>query len=203
MPSFPRRRSRSNYTVNRRLSYSKSIPFLPILALGLGLIQDGFPSTPDGKNTRNGVDVAIREGLLGETFYGLYPEPMRRVADSNPHGLMQVLHMAGFRHTERLTAFLAGRDDPRERATLLRVATLLPAYRWTNAEFHRQYGDAVNGILIDVPRLADLTRRISADAPVRTRLFHDVPVDHWAARAVGDLRALGLLDGYPDERFRG
>lgn len=33
--------------------------------------------------------------------------------------------------------------------------------------------------------------------------FRDVPADHWAAKAVGDLRALGLLDGYPDGRFRG
>ncbi len=33
--------------------------------------------------------------------------------------------------------------------------------------------------------------------------FRDVPKDHWAAKAVNELKALGLLSGYPDGRFRG
>jgi len=33
--------------------------------------------------------------------------------------------------------------------------------------------------------------------------FKDVPSDHWAAKAVKDLRAAGLIDGYPDGTFGG
>lgn len=35
------------------------------------------------------------------------------------------------------------------------------------------------------------------------RQFRDVPSNHWAAKAVEELRSLGLLTGYPDGRFRG
>jgi hypothetical protein len=39
--------------------------------------------------------------------------------------------------------------------------------------------------------------------PARFGPSRDVPPTNWAANAVGELRKLGVLNGYPDGRFRG
>lgn len=36
-----------------------------------------------------------------------------------------------------------------------------------------------------------------------TSRFPDVPFDHWAEREIQELRDVGILNGYPDGRFRG
>lgn len=165
----------------------------PLVAVLLSATQVGPPPT-------EAVSIAMREGLLGETFYGLYPLPMREVAKTRL-GLVQVLAQAASRHQQRAEAFLGGPENERERAALLRLGSLLPAYEWAEAEFHRQFGDAGKIVVILTDPIRSATRQIAATSEPRHRLFRDVPVNHWAAKAVGDLRALGLLDGYPDGTF--
>jgi len=48
-------------------------------------------------------------------------------------------------------------------------------------------------------RTTTLRQIIAGNAP----LFTDVPEDHWAAKAILELRSKGLIVGYPDERFKG
>lgn len=62
----------------------------------------------------------------------------------------------------------------------------------------------------EIPTLAELRRtvnRVMAFGPAvpgqRYQEFTDVPRTHWASEAIRDLRAAGLIDGYPDQTFRG
>ena len=166
----------------------------------LVLVQDAFLDTPEHRWAARGMAFARREGVL----IG-YPSQCFRPSLRPPsrYEIAVAYYAMAQSQLGRLEAFLQKPTSDVERASLLRSAALLPFYKKAETEFRREFRSL--GIKGDFgqSRLADLTRRITADAPVRTRLFHDVPVDHWAARAVGDLRALGLLDGYPDERFRG
>lgn len=43
----------------------------------------------------------------------------------------------------------------------------------------------------------------SAGVLAQTAEFKDVPPDHWAAAAVKELAALGIVNGFPDGTFRG
>ena len=113
-----------------------------------------------------------------------------------------VFHAVFDNQMRKAEAFLANPQSDVERASLLRSAVLMPVYRRAIREFDHELTN-LGANDLDLPKLEDLTRQIQKDAPARDRLFHDVPVSRWVAKAAGDLRALGLLDGYPDERFRG
>ena len=170
---------------------------LPILALALA--QDNFSETPEHRWAAQGQALAKREGVLVEyascTYY------LRDPRQPSRYEIAVAYHAMAQNQLQRLEAFLQKPTGDLERASLLRSAALLPFYKKAETEFKREFLSL--GIEDDFgqTRLADLTRRIAADAPARTRPFRDVPADHWAAKAVGDLRALGLLDGYPDGRF--
>ena len=103
----------------------------------------------------------------------------------------------------RLTAFLANPVNAEERAALVRGEELLPFYGRADREFDaeiRSFGEYAPGRL---RKIEILTQRVITTSASKYLPFRDVPVGHWAAKAVGDLRALGLLDGYPYGRFRG
>jgi hypothetical protein len=167
---------------------------MPFTGFALAAVLVPLQSIPP----KGAVDIAIREKLIGETFYGLYPSPMREVATSRL-GMVVILQITAAEHRRRSEAFLKGAGNDRERAALLRLTTLLPAYAWANAEMRRQFPDAGTEVNIDMARLGEVASKIDATSAPRHRLFRD----HWAAKAVGDLRALRMLDGYPDGRFRG
>lgn len=40
-------------------------------------------------------------------------------------------------------------------------------------------------------------------APAKTKLFPDMPKNHWAYKEISELAGNGLLDGYPDGEFKG
>ena len=42
-----------------------------------------------------------------------------------------------------------------------------------------------------------------AEVGAALKQFSDVPTNHWAAQATKDLRAIGILDGYPSAKYRG
>lgn len=172
---------------------------LPLLLASVLVVRQAT-SPPAPGWARGAVSLAIREGLLGETQYGLYPYPTRGIRD--PLGLAILFREAAAKQESEAETLLKGTGGDRMRAALLRCTPLARAYVWSNAEMDRYFQEHVPGT-IDVPRLAELTRQIEATSPARDRPFRDVPADHWAAKAVGDLRALGLLDGYPGETYRG
>ena len=173
------------------------MPLFPILALALA--QDGFPETPEHRWAAQGQALAKREGLDLRFHTDCFGNGIR---PPSRYEIAVAYHALAQNQLERLEAFLRKPTDDVERASLLRSAALLPFYTKAETEFRREFLSL--GIEDDFgqSRLADLTRRIDSDAPVRTRPFRDVPADHWAAKAVGDLRALGLLDGYPDGLYR-
>ncbi|MDD3925663.1 MAG: S-layer homology domain-containing protein, partial [bacterium] len=39
--------------------------------------------------------------------------------------------------------------------------------------------------------------------PASAQVPSDVPADHWAIQAIGDLYSRGIFVGYPDDSFRG
>ena len=190
MPSCPRGEAVVPYIGDTML-------VLPILALAL--VQDTFADTPEHPWAAQGQALAKREGILigyPSNCFGISPRPPSR------YEIAIAYHAMTQNQLGRLEAFLQKPTSDVERASLLRSAALLPFYKKAATEFRREFRSL--GIEGDLgqSRLADLTRRIASDAPARTRLFRDVPADHWAAKAVGDLRALGLLDGYPDGLYR-
>ena len=44
---------------------------------------------------------------------------------------------------------------------------------------------------------------VAVAAPAFANPFSDVPMNHWAYDAVETLAAKGILEGYPDDTFRG
>lgn len=65
---------------------------------------------------------------------------------------------------------------------------------------HRRPGEIV--VIVDRLRSAAANARMPAPGSA-LKQFSDVPSNHWAARDVLELRRLGLVDGYPDDRFAG
>lgn len=77
-------------------------------------------------------------------------------------------------------------------------------FRRGNAEFYAVLKKLE--VSVDPGRLERLRRRVQAVEPIynaRQTPFPDVPKDHWAAEAIRELRAAGLIDGYPGNRFGG
>lgn len=173
---------------------------LPLILAALFVHQDAFRETPEHRWAFAAVALARREGeIVGypSTFYRQDPRPSSR------YEMAVVFHAAATNQIARAEAFLKNPSNDLERASLIRSAILIPAYKRVEREFKHELVSL--GVENDFgqSRLAELTRQIEATSPARDRLFSDVPADHWAAKAVGDLRALGLLDGYPDASFRG
>ena len=181
------------------MGYSTAVP-LPALFLAVALLhaQDSYPPTPAHRWAYDGLALAKREGLLVE-----YSNGHRDRRPKSRYEIVVAFHAIATDQLQRAEAFLAKPSDGVERATLIRSVALLPVYKRAEREFKREFVSL--GIEDDFgqSRLAALTRQIEATAPIRDRPFRDVPADHWAAKAVGDLRALGLLDGYPDGNLRG
>lgn len=56
--------------------------------------------------------------------------------------------------------------------------------------------------LRSVPALVDVAAGKQLD-PAKTKLFPDMPKNHWAYKEISELAGNGLLDGYPDGEFKG
>lgn len=163
------------------------------------LVQDDFPNTVANRWAYEGIALAEREKVIAEPG----DTSVYRRRPYSRYELAVVLRWTATNQINRLEAFLKNPKDDAERASLLRSAALMTVYRQAEREFKRE----LNSLGVDgdfgQARIAALTKQIDATSEPRHRLFRDVPPDHWAAKAVGDLRALGLLDGYPDGRLRG
>ena len=173
------------------------MPFLPILALAM--LQDGFPHTPENRWAQRGIDLGVREGLVPRYTEGMYRTSTR---DLKTRWEFAVYAYGSLSKQIDLTerAITGGTDQ--EKAAMSRAAALIPFYRRASREFASEYRQLAFDPSSLIERISNLSARLQGESPARTRLFRDVPADHWAAKAVGDLRALGLLNGYPDERFR-
>ncbi len=69
---------------------------------------------------------------------------------------------------------------------------LLPFLRRAERFFEGRPGFAPGVTVSQLTRLSD-----------RVLDFRDVPKGHWASEAIRELRALGLIEGYPGGRFGG
>ncbi|GEM_PF-3951645 len=152
-----------------------------------------------------GVALAVREGRMSDhqdTLIGHVPTLSLRT-------LKDRWRLAGLTHNaledqiaKSETALRNGATDL-EWASLLRSRELLGFYRHAAREFAPELETLGVDERASLLRLETLGARLAKACPPRSRSFHGVPADHWAAKAVGDLRVLGLLDGYPDGDFRG
>lgn len=177
----------------------------PLLLGGiLALSAQGgdFPTTQADQWAHNGLVLAVREGLLPER-QGMLFGYLQTLKPASRYEFAVILHSAFTSHLVRTEDVLNRGGNDLERASLIRVNSLLPFYQRGAREFAPELRSLGVPVDFGLERLDVLARRLDQTSPPRDRLFSDVPVDHWAAKAVGDLRALGLLDGYPDGRFRG
>ena len=172
--------------------------FALLAAASLAGTQDNFPKTADNRWAYDAVDLAKREKLIV-----MYPDDHFRGSPSSRYEFAVIFHAVATSHRERLEAFLKNSGSDTERASLLREATFLPIYRKAEKTFKRELVSLGVSDDFGQARIAALMKRVDATSEARHRPFRDVPADHWAAKAVGDMRALGLLDGYPDGRFHG
>lgn len=60
-------------------------------------------------------------------------------------------------------------------------------------------GDSEHGIMLELKGYESYLKILGQ----RSTQFRDVPMGHWAARSIKDLRAIGIFVGYPDGKFRG
>lgn len=161
---------------------------------------NAFAPDPQYPWVVEGLRLAYREGdLMGypETLYPMTPRPASR------YEYAVALHAAETHRLERLRTFLAKPGADLEQASLVRSVALVPFYRRAEGEFRPEM-DRLGIEHEDRPgEIVRLTDQLAATSAPRYHLFRDVPFGHWAAKAVGDLRALGLIDGYPDGEFRG
>jgi hypothetical protein len=66
--------------------------------------------------------------------------------------------------------------------------------------------DGFQTLRVEIKEIEPLAKKIAAVykfAAEQTPNFPDVPKNHWASNAVKELKAHGLLKGYPDGKFRG
>ncbi len=173
---------------------------LPLVLYGFAAAQQGhFAPDPKLPWAVKMCELAYRErDIIG------YPEPIyrsRRPASRYEYAVC--LHAAVTNRLQRLGAFISKPGDDVERASLLRAEALLPLYRRADREFAKELKEL--GVEGDygLARILPLTQKIAATSEPRHFLFKDMPADHWAAKAVGDLRAVGLVKGYPGLRFDG
>ena len=156
-----------------------------------------FPNTPENRWVLQGIERAKREGLLVE-----YPEPSWRPRQPSRYELAVSFHATATNHLELLKKAPYGVDD-RTRAMLLRSEEIIQFYRKATLEFAPEL---ITLGVMDEPNIeliGPLSNRLKQWSPRRFLLFRDVPPTHWAVKAVGDLRAVGLIHGYPDGRFKG
>ncbi len=146
------------------------------------------------------LNLAYREGVLAA-----YPddEVMGRGRAGSRYVYTIAVH-AIVQNSIRLSeTALSMRGNDVQRASLLRFGDTLPSYALAGREFRKESDSLGVEKGFGLKKLGGLLTQIRESSPAKDRLFSDVPVDHWAAKAVGDLRALGLLERYPDGRFRG
>jgi hypothetical protein len=163
--------------------------------------QVGSPTVFRPRWAVEGATIAVREGMMPEYFYGIYK--VRTLDFRSRYEFAVYLHASVTKQVERTENALDGDAADLERASLIRAGSLLPFYRRGAKELARELKSL--GIEGDfgISRLEALLNRLERQSPRRALPFADLPSDHWAAKAVGDLRALGMLDGYPDGRYHG
>jgi hypothetical protein len=152
-----------------------------------------------------GIAFAIREGWMSDhqdTLIGHVPTLSSRTFKDR-------WLLAGLTHNA-LAGQIAGSEEALRAGTtdlkwasLLRSRELLAFYRRSAKAFAPELNTLGLDERAALLRLEELGARLAKASPLRARPFRGVPSGQWAAKAVGDLRALGLLDGYPDGSFRG
>lgn len=157
--------------------------------------------SPDFDHRRNGVEypysVAIKVLFAMHTYRTLGQTTLQEhdsIVSSRRNSVSG----------DRLAANL---EDQR---ALLDLQRFFPFFRRIEVEFLpqifvlRQLDESYAPCVVEIERLAQRIQAVGPPVPgERLRPFIDVPVKHWAAKEIGHLRALGLLEGYPDGRFRG
>lgn len=146
------------------------------------------------------LNQAHREGLITG-----YPDDSylgQRNGQPSRYVYAILFHAVISNQIAREEVFLKRPGGDVERSSLLRFAEAIPSYRRAAREFRSEYLGLGVGEDIGIDKLFSLTRQIDATSAPRHRPFRDVPADHWAAKAVGDLRALGMIQGYPSGRFQ-
>lgn len=174
------------------------VAFVPVVLTLQG--WKGYEADPRFPYLPSALNFAYRERVL----IG-YPddEYMGRGRPRSRYEYAVAVHAIVQTGVRRAEAALATPGDDRERASLLRFGSTIPALTRAGSEFRKELDSLGVEKEFGLAKLNRLMAELRATSPVKDRLFSDVPLDHWAAKDVGDLRALGLLDGYPDGRYRG
>jgi hypothetical protein len=155
---------------------------------------------PVPKWIQQGIAFGIREGLTPKYTEGLYRRSSFEVRSRYEVAVM--VHIAVTTQIERTESALENGDEMM-RASMIRSRALLPFYRRAAQEFRPELTNLGVEKEFGIARLDTLGKRLDRQSSEWAHPFRDVPADHWAAKAVGDLRALGMLKGYPDGRYRG
>jgi hypothetical protein len=76
---------------------------------------------------------------------------------------------------------------------------------WMTASDYQELGDLrdMKVFLTVLVVLAICAASLASDIDTKAQPFSDVPASHWAAPAVAQLTAEGVMKGYPDSTFRG
>ena len=181
------------------------MPFLPVLAMTL-LVGHGDLYRHSGYSVSGkpwfdaGMTRAKEEGLL--TGYSREALPTDKPSLMSRYECAVVFH-ATLTNQLNLIDDAAKSQGAEARRRMVRAASLLAFYRKASVEYRKELDSLGVPEEMGIDRLSLAVRRARAHVAGEPGPFRDVPADHWAAKAVGDLRALGLLDGYPDGSFRG
>ncbi len=89
-------------------------------------------------------------------------------------------------------------------AVIVKAVGYLERGAWEFTPELRSLGASLSDITVPVARYRSEVLTLQLPVPGSAlRQFSDVPTDHWAAKAILDLRSHGLIHGYPDGSFRG
>ncbi|HWD39251.1 MAG TPA: S-layer homology domain-containing protein [Fimbriimonas sp.] len=185
--------------------------------LGLPALQDNFPDVPSNHWARVGVDRLRMVGLLppdNRLIIGPWPDSRldmarqvvtaaKRLRGIEQDFLVRSAHLAivacGTKQANeeraRLCDLQLALKGQRDDMVLKKAsAELLP-------ELHTLKATATVDLAIAQYRPSLLDTKIPEPGSA-LKQFQDVPSNHWAAKAVRDLRSEGILQGYPDNLFR-